>query len=213
VLGLVVALALRIVAVAEMRYGSCLGRHPGNKAKVKRLWIIFSVLLVSAAPAQRPPVSSPLLDHLFGTWILQGTIAGKQTTHDITAEWVANHQYLRLHEVSREKTRDGMPQYDAFIHIGWEPGKNIYPIIFLDNFWGIDPESIGSAEPKENELLFVWKDEKSAVGFTNDFLYDPKTDSWQWIMDNVVNGTKKPFGRVKLTRVAAGKRLSSKSPD
>jgi hypothetical protein len=164
---------------------------------------LFYVLFACAAPAQRLPVNSPVLDHLVGTWVLQGTIAGKPATHDIAAEWVANHQFLRVHEVSREKTRDGIPEYDAFIHIGWEPEKKIYPIIFLDNYWGIDPASIGTATPKENELLFVWKNEKGTMDFTNDFVYDPKTDSWQWIMDNVVSGTKKPFGRVKLTRVAS----------
>jgi hypothetical protein len=159
-----------------------------------------------AVAAQRPPVNSPLLDHLVGRWLLQGTIAGRQTTHDITGEWVANHQYLRLHEVSREKAADGTPQYDAFIHIGWDEEKKVYPIIFLDNFWGIDSASIGAAAPKENELLFVWKDDKGATGFTNDFLYDPKTDSWQWIMDNVVEGAHKGFGRVTLTRVPAENR-------
>src|SRR5579859_6804835 len=104
---------------------------------MKRM-LMFAVLLVStAAAAQRPPVDSPVLDHLVGRWVLQGTIAGKQTTHDITAEWVANHQYLHLHEISREKTPAGTPQYDAFILIGWDPEKKMYPIIFLDNFWNV----------------------------------------------------------------------------
>lgn len=161
---------------------------------------MFAILVVSAASAQRPPVESLLLDHLAGDWDLQGTIAGKQTTHDVTAEWVANHQYLRLHEVSREKAADGNPQYNAFIHIGWNEKDKTYSIIWLDNFWGIEPESIGAAVPKENELPFVWKNEKGTLSFSNDFLYDPKTDSWLWTMNNIVNGTKKPFGTVKLTR-------------
>lgn len=168
---------------------------------MKRL-LVFLILCVSAAAAQRPPLNSALLDHLTGEWVLQGTIAGKQTTHDITAEWVANHQYLRLHEVSREKAADGKPQYDAFVHIGWSEQKKSYAIIWLDNFWGIDPESIGTAAPKDNELLFLWKDEKGAVTFSNDFFYDPKSDTWLWTMNNVVNGTNKPFGTVKLTRAA-----------
>ena len=169
---------------------------------MKRI-LLFVLLFVSAAAAQRPPVNSPLLDRLEGRWVLQGTIAGKPTTQDITAEWVANHQYLRLHEVSRDATPDGKPQYDAFIHIGWDSDKKIYSIIWLDNFWGISPDAIGSAVPKDNELLFLWKNADGAVDFSNDFRYDPKSDSWQWIMDNVVNGTNKPFGRVKLTRIPA----------
>jgi hypothetical protein len=170
--------------------------------------LICVFLFLCVAVAQRPPLDSSLLDQLAGEWVLQGNIAGKQTTHDVTAEWVANHQYLRLHEVSREKTVDGKPQYDAFIHIGWNQQKKIYSIIWLDNFWGIEPESIGSAAPKENELLFLWRDEKGAVSFSNDFLYDPKADSWLWTMENVVNGTNKPFGTVKLTRAAVKKHAS-----
>lgn len=156
---------------------------------MKRL-LTFVALFASVAAAQRPPVNSPLLDHLVGKWVLQGTIAGRQITHDITAEWVANHHYLRLHEVSRERTADGSPQYDAFIHIGWSERKKSYSIIWLDNFWGINPESIGTAASDENELRFLWKDEKGAVAFSNDFLYDAKNDSWQWIMDNVENGNE-----------------------
>jgi hypothetical protein len=170
--------------------------------------LVFGILFVSFAAAQRPEVNSPLLDRLAGDWVLQGTIAGRQVTHDIRAEWVANHQYLRLHEVSREKTADGKAQYDAFIHIGWNEKKKNYTIIWLDNFWGIDPESIGTATPKENEMLFLWKDEKGEVTFSNDFLYDTKTDSWLWSMDNVANGVHKPFGRVKLTRASGGKAAS-----
>jgi hypothetical protein len=167
--------------------------------------LLCALLFVSLAAAQRPPVNSPLLDRLAGDWVLQGTIAGRQTTHDITAEWVANHQYLRLHEISREKTADGKPEYDAFIHIGWNGQTRNYSILWLDNFWGIEPGSIGVAVPRENELPFLWKDENGAVTFSNDFLYDTKSDSWTWTMDNVVHGTNKPFGRVKLTRAAAKK--------
>jgi hypothetical protein len=159
------------------------------------------ILVCSAAAAQRRPVDSTLLDHLAGNWVLHGTIARKQTTHDVTAEWVANHQYLRLHEVSRERTADGKPQYDAFIHIGWNEEKKVYSIIWLDNFWNIDASAIGAAIPKDNQMQFLWRDKKGAVDFSNDFLYDPKTDSWQWVMDNVENGIHRPFGRVKLTRV------------
>jgi hypothetical protein len=60
-------------------------------------------------------------------------------------------------------------------------------------------ESIGVANPKENELLFVFKDEKGEVTFENEFVYDTKANSWEWHLDNVANGAAKPFGRAKLT--------------
>ena len=53
---------------------------------------------------------------------------------------------------------------------------------------------------KENEIPFVFKDEKGNTTFTNDFVYDAKADTWDWRMDNVDNGVAKPFARVTLTR-------------
>ncbi len=44
------------------------------------------VMLVSfKASAQKSQFQDPLLDHLTGKWVLQGTIDAKQTTHDVQA--------------------------------------------------------------------------------------------------------------------------------
>jgi hypothetical protein len=62
------------------------------------------------APAQQPQSPStfqdPFLDHLIGNWVLRGELAGKTTTHDIKSEWVLGHQYMCLHEISRETKTD-----------------------------------------------------------------------------------------------------------
>jgi hypothetical protein len=46
-----------------------------------------------AAPAG---LRDPLLDHMTGWWVLRGIIEGKDTTHDVTIEWVPGHQCLRI---------------------------------------------------------------------------------------------------------------------
>ena len=58
------------------------------------------LLMSPPATAEEPGFQDALLDHFAGKWVLQGTIAGGEVTHDITAEWVVGHQYLRFHEVS-----------------------------------------------------------------------------------------------------------------
>jgi hypothetical protein len=161
----------------------------------------FLVLLATfSAWGQQPPVNSPLLDHLAGKWTLEGTIAGQKTVHDVSAEWVLGHHYLAVHETSREKQKDGTPQYEAMIYIAWNPQPKEYACVWLDVYGGLAVESIGTASAKENDIAFVFKDEKGAVTFLNDFVYDPKTDTWEWRMDNVTAEGAKPFGRVKLTR-------------
>lgn len=171
---------------------------------VRSFVIGFLFLLVTFnAWGQQPPTDSPLLDHLVGQWTMEGTIAGQKTVHDVSAEWVLGHHYLALHEVSREKQKDGSPKYEATIYIGWNPQPKEYACVWLDVYGGLAVESIGTASAKENDIPFVFKDEKGAVTFLNDFVYDPQADTWEWHMDNVTAAGAKPFGRVKLTRVSA----------
>jgi hypothetical protein len=166
----------------------------------KALLLVLTLLSGAAAAQQTPPVSSALLDHLAGSWVLQGTIAGQTVTHDIDAEWVLEHHYLRVHEVSREKTDKGEPRYEAFIFIAWNDSPKQYSCAWLDVYGGFSPVSVGVAAVKDSDIPFVFKDEHGEVVFNNDFIYDAKSDAWQWQMDNVDKGSIKPFGRVKLVR-------------
>ncbi len=70
----------------------------------------------------------------------------------------------------------------------------------MDVFGGLSPVSVGVAAVKDSDIPFVFKDEHGNVVFNNDFIYDAKTDTWQWRMDNVDKGAIKPFGRVKMVR-------------
>lgn len=167
---------------------------------VKNLVLVLALIAVSITLAQQPPVSSPLLDHLAGRWLMEGTIAGQPTKHHIDAQWVLDHHYLRIHEVSEERSAKGQPQYEAMIFIAWNDQPKHYSCAWLDVYGGFSVGSIGVAPPSENELAFVFKNDKGEPDFSNDFVYDPKTDTWSDVLDNIVNGARKPFGRVKLTR-------------
>jgi hypothetical protein len=129
---------------------------------------------------QQPRLNSLLLGHLAGKWVMRGTIGGKETIRDVNAEWVLEHHYLAIHEVSRENNGKGEPQYDATIYIAWNETTKDYACVWLDAYGGLNATSIGVASPKENELPFVFKDEKGEVSFKNDFAYDAKTSTWEW---------------------------------
>jgi hypothetical protein len=172
-----------------------------------KFWNVLAIFALStAAFAQNPPVDSPLLDHLAGKWVAQVSIARHARTDDIDAEWVLAHHYLRVHEISREKDARGNPHYEATIFIGERASTRQISCLWLDVFGGTDIRSIGVAQPKENEIPFIFKDESGAIDFSNDFIYDPKADTWEWRLDNVDHGKLIPFGREKLVRAQAEKK-------
>ena len=159
-------------------------------------------VLSSSAFADSTNHTDRLLDHLVGRWILTGTIAGKKTTHDVSAEWVLNHGYVRIHEVAREKDRAGAPAYEAIVFISSEPSSGDCACLWLDSTgsWGLSAEAMGRAKPKANSIPFIFKDPAGRVSFANTFSYDSVADSWVWIMDNIQDGKPKPFGRVTLVK-------------
>jgi hypothetical protein len=171
-----------------------------------RLILVILVVVVCSfarpASAQAPAYSDPLLDRLIGNWVLRGRIAGKDTTHDVVAEWVLSHEYVRLHEVARAKDSKGNAAYEAIVFIGSGRPKHEYTCLWLDSTGGggLVPEGFGHATRVGEEIPFVFLDSNGKISFKNTFAYAKSTDSWAWLMDNVVDGKAKPFGRVKLTR-------------
>lgn len=164
--------------------------------------LVGFTLLAGTAFAQAAPVKDPLLEQLAGAWVLRGTLARQQTTHDVTAEWVLNHLYLRLHEVSREKDAAGKPQYEAIVLIGWDEAASEYQCLWLDTTGGGGLTALGIARGKRegDKIPFLWKDKDGTLSFNNTFAYDRAANSWAWIMDNIQKGKPVPFARLTLTR-------------
>jgi len=151
-----------------------------------------------------------------GDWVLRGKLAGRETVHDISAEWALHRGYLRLHEISREKTPSGAAAYEAIIFISYRAKTDDYTCLWLDSTSneGLVAEGFGHAKRSGNSLPFVFRDATGQLSFENTFVYDPAADSWQWILDNVAAEKRKPFGRVTLVRPGSqDKDLPNKSPD
>jgi hypothetical protein len=164
--------------------------------------VIVFCFLSATVFAGTTNLTDQLLDHLVGRWTLSGTIAAKKTTHDISAEWILNHGYVRLHEAARDKDSAGAPSYEALVFICAEPHGGDYSCLWLDSTgtWGISPQAMGMAKRQTNSIPFVFKEPDGTVSFENTFNYDPAADTWTWVMDNVQAGKRKPFGRVTLTK-------------
>jgi hypothetical protein len=176
-----------------------------TSARRPRTWSLLAVALAgtaaSVASAQTSTAPDELLDRLAGTWILEGTINGKTTTHDVVASRVLNGQYVQLHEVSREQDVQGRPAYEAMVYITWESSRGVYSCQWLDSTSnaGLSNGVTCSAKPSPDELPFLFKYPDGSV-FHTTFSYDRKADTWRWRMDGEEKGELVPFARVTLRR-------------
>lgn len=161
---------------------------------------ILSIMFVSSVSKAEQPSPEPLLDHLVGTWVLHGTIEGKETTHDVTAQWILQREYIEIHEVSREKDAKGQPQYEAVVLLEWNPKLNEYACQWLDTTGGdgLSNHVIGTGKRDGNQIAFLFKVGQSI--FHTTFIYGPGNDIWQWIMDGEEEGKLQPFARLELRK-------------
>lgn len=164
-------------------------------------FILFIVLMPFSAMAQQTTTQDSLLDRIAGEWMLKGTIDGSETTHDIVAMWVLDHQYIQLKEVSREKDLNGKPLYEAIVYICWEQKFSQYSCLWLDNTGnsGLSTQAVGHAKANNDKIAFLFKGVDGSI-FHTTFAYNKKADNWQWQMDSEENGKLQPFALVKLTR-------------
>lgn len=166
---------------------------------MKRLFL--PLLLAAAAPtaAQQPPLQDSLLDRMSGAWVIAGTIAGRQTIHDLSASWDLDHHYLHLHEVSRERDRAGRPGYEAQVYIGWNPAQARYGCVWLDIFGGLTTESVGMAPRAGDRLAFAFERD-GQVTLRNLMVWHADSRTWDWTIVNVDHGRETIFATLVLRR-------------
>jgi len=170
---------------------------------MRTLLAALLLLACTAVPASsQTAFQDPLLDHMTGQWVLEGTVEGKQTTHDVTAGWVLNHEYIQLHETALEKDTQGRPAYDAIVFLGWDKKANQIACLWLDTTSGDGlsaQTTIGHGKSSGNEIVFLFKGSDGSV-FHTTFAYNPADDTWKWIMDGEEHGKLQPFARLSLKR-------------
>jgi hypothetical protein len=95
------------------------------------------------------PVQDELLDSLVGSWKLIRTMHGQTFENTVQAEWVLEHQFLRLHY------RDvGSPaKYEAMAFIGYDHAAQSYIVHWIDVLALLSPRRSVSANVKATPSL------------------------------------------------------------
>lgn len=164
----------------------------------------FTALVAPAGLAQNQATSASedLMAKMVGHWVMIGTIGKKQTTHDVDVDWVLKREYIRIHEVSRDKNASGGVGYEAWIYVVWDAHKGEYAIMWLDNTAATNfaSEGIGHAKPDGDQIPFIFKDVEGS-GIHTTFAYVRAKDTWSWTIDNLdKSGKSSSFAKVTLTR-------------
>jgi len=183
--------------------------------------LAFAALLLCTARAASAQTGSAwhddLIDHMAGTWKLEGTMLGKPAHHTVTAEWILNHQFLRLHEVTSADAPASEDRYEAFWFIGYDATSERYAVHLLDIFGGRDSETLGygtrqgsrvdgkssPGDQKDNSIALVF--EYPDGPFHTTMRWIPESGTWQWHLEQKDKGKWSTFADLTLTPAAGAK--------
>jgi len=172
--------------------------------KISSYLLLFVVILglVSASFAQRPAEwRDELVEHLAGSWNVGGQVVGHDAHHDVQAEWVLNHQFLRIHEKTAADAPAAEPKYEAIWFLGYDSISERYVLHLLDVFGTRFSETLGYGTRDGNAMRFVF--EYPDGPFHTTFRWSPERDSWEWVMEQKDKGGKwTNFADLKLTRAS-----------
>lgn len=121
-----------------------------------------------------------LLNQLAGKWKLTGTIARQRAEHVVDAEWVLNHQFLRIHEKAPGAGEGGRIPYEATAFVGYDYTSERYVVHWIDIFGGRVSETLGYGKRNGNSVEFVF--EYPDGPFHTTFEWRPESSTWHWQM-------------------------------
>jgi hypothetical protein len=161
---------------------------------------LFALLACSQLADSQAPAAAPseILDKMAGTWTVEGNVRTSPTHHTITAEWILNRQFLRLHEVTSPEAPKSEKPYDAIWFVGYDEVSDRYVIHLLDIFGPRFSETLGYGTRKANAIAFVF--EYPDGPFHTTMEYRPESDSWHWLLEQKEKGQWQQFADFKLTR-------------
>jgi hypothetical protein len=127
------------------------------------------------------PLRDALLDKLAGKWRVKGRIAGQQIRHACDADWVLNHQFLRVHFIDvsaignrKVKAKELKAEYEAEVFIGCDNMSERYVAHWLDTFGGRFSESLGYGR----------REGTNAVRFVFEYPHGPLHNTFSWKADS-----------------------------
>lgn len=168
-----------------------------------RLLLVLAILALFQLPSRAQTSAEwqdPLVDHMAGTWKLEGQVMGQSARHDVRADWVFHHQFLRIQEKTSADAAKTEHPYDAIWYLGYDSVSERYVLHLMDVYGGRFSETLGYGTRDGNQIRFVF--EYPDGPFHTTFRWDPNIGAWQWLMEQKdKNGRWASFADLKLSRI------------
>ena len=171
--------------------------------RISSLLILTVVVLfpVSLAAQAATEWRDPLVDRMAGKWKLEGQVMGREAHHEVHADWVLNHQFLRIQEKTSASAPNTEHAYEAFWFLGYDSISERYVLHLMDVFGERFSESLGYGTREGNQIRFVF--EYADGPFHTTYRWNPENDTWEWLMEQKdKTGKWVPFADLKLARIA-----------
>jgi len=154
------------------------------------------------ATAQAPPPwHDDFIDHMAGTWKMEGQVMGRPAHHEVQAEWVLNHQFLCIREKTSADAPTAESRYEATWYLGYDSVSERYVLHLFDVFGTRYSETLGYGSRDGDAIQFVF--EYPDGPFHTTFRWLAEKQSWQWAMEQKnKDGKWTPFADLKLVRAA-----------
>ena len=170
--------------------------------------VTATLLLVTSSFGQNGPAvvdgrfHDDLLDHLVGKWVATGIVHGNAAKLFIEAEWVLEHQYLRIREKGSENVPGQPFPFEGVVFVGYNQAGKRYAAHEMTVWGGNDPaEGFLYAYRTGNEIKLVGK-EGSEIVRVQRFMWDSASRSWR-IESRLVNAGKEEEPFLDLKAVPA----------
>jgi hypothetical protein len=189
-----------LIVISARRSPRTEGRNPMKTILPIVLLMALPAILMSSSSAAQSAAGwqDSFADHLTGTWKVEGKIVGRDVHHEVNAEWVLNHQFLRIHEKTAANAPAAEKPYEAIWFLGYDETSERYVLHLLDIFGARFSETLGYGTRAGSELRFIF--EYPDGPFHTTFRWSPETASWQWMLEQKdKDGKWTSFADLKLT--------------
>jgi hypothetical protein len=151
---------------------------------------------------------------MVGRWVVNVDVYGHKFTSDREAEWTLSHQYMRIHEKSREVVPWLKIPFERIMYIGYNHSSKRY-VVYELNVHGADtpfaPEGFSYGLRSGNELAVEHKNGADVLAKSR-LLWDPASKTWNMQSWRVINGKDQP-PHANLIAVQVKPSRASKSQD